>query len=140
MVYKELPNKNFKNDNVPSVIKPYLVSRKFTLEKDSRGPYLQFGSGKAGESKNENLGIVPSNTTLTVAFRGSNPANSNIGVGVLNQINVTKFEFNDIQSLNNVVVGEVKRSLEVNNEEPIVGSVAYPNSTEVKRRIPLKEI
>ena len=165
MVYKELPNKNFKNDNVPSVIKPYLVSRKFTLEKDSRGPYLQFGSGKAGASnvvadpqsvaidlfgkdyvtdttfdptrlsKNENLGIVPSNTTLTVAFRGTNPANSNIGIGVLNQVNLTKFEFNDIQSLNNVVVGEIKRSLEVNNEEPIVGSVAYPNSTEVKRRI-----
>ena len=103
MVYKELPNKNFQNDNVPSVIKPYLVSRKFTVEKDQRGTYLQFGSGKAGESnvvanpqsvaldvfgkdyvtdttfdptrlsKNESLGIVPSNTTLTIVFRGTNP-------------------------------------------------------------------
>ena len=165
MVYKELPNKNFKNDNVPSVIKPYLVSRKFTVERDRRGIYLQFGSGKAGESnvvaepqsvavdlfgkdyvtdttfdptrlsKNENLGIVPSNTTLTIAFRGVNPGNANIGVGTLNQLNTAKFEFDDLPSLNAGVVSEIRRSLEVTNEEPIVGSVKYPNSSEVKRRI-----
>ena len=165
MVYKELPNKNFKNDNVPSVIKPYLVSRKFTLERDQRGAYLQFGSGKAGESnvvaepqsvamdlfgkdyvtdttfdptrlsKNENLGVVPSNTTLTIVFRGTNPSNSNLGVGGLNNVNISKFEFTDVGALNATVVGEIKRSLEVSNEEPIVGSVAYPNSSEVKRRI-----
>jgi len=165
MVYKELPNKNFKNDNVPSVIKPYLVSRKFTLERDQRSAYLQFGSGKAGESnvvadpqsvaidlfgkdyvtdttfdptrlsKNENLGIVPSNTTLTIVFRGTNPSNSNLGVGALNSANISKFEFTDVGTLNATVVSEIKRSLEVSNEEPIVGSVAYPNSSEVKRRI-----
>tara|TARA_R110002074_G_scaffold266789_5_gene439003 strand:+ start:541 stop:2337 length:1797 start_codon:yes stop_codon:yes gene_type:complete len=165
MVYKELPNVNFKNDNVPSVIKPYLVSRKYTLENDRQGTYLQFGSGKAGESnvvanpqnvaidlfgkdyvtdttfdptrlsKNESLGVVPSNTTLTIVYRATNPSNSNIGVGVLNQTNNSKFEFEDVTSLNAGIVGDVKRSLEVSNEEPITGVVAYPNSSEVKRRI-----
>ena len=38
-------------------------------------------------------------------------------------------------SLNSTVVSEIRRTMEVNNEEPIVGNVSYPNSSEVKRRI-----
>jgi len=50
MVLKEIANTNYKSDNVPSVIKPYLVSRKFVVERDATRTYLQFGSGKEGES------------------------------------------------------------------------------------------
>ena len=50
MVFKEIVNNNYKNDNVPSVLKPYLVSRKFVVEKGQFATYLQFGSGKSGES------------------------------------------------------------------------------------------
>ena len=48
MIYKEIPNDNFKNDNVPSVMKPMLVSRKFVSEYGRNGFTLQFGSGEAG--------------------------------------------------------------------------------------------
>ena len=50
IVYKEVSNKNHKNDNVPSIIKPYLVSRKFVVEREADATFLQFGSGKANES------------------------------------------------------------------------------------------
>ena len=50
MVFKEISNTNFKNDNVPSIIKPFLVSRKFVVDRDRTNSYLQFGSGKSGES------------------------------------------------------------------------------------------
>ena len=105
MVFKEFTNKNFKNDNVPSIIKPYLVSRKFVVVNERFETFLQFGSGKEGDSdvvaspqsvalnifgksytsdttfdptrltKTENFGIVPTNTTLTVTYRAINPIN-----------------------------------------------------------------
>ena len=50
MIFKEIPNTNFKNDNVPSVLKPFLVSRKFVVERGRNNTTLQFGSGKPGES------------------------------------------------------------------------------------------
>ena len=105
MVFKEVANSNFKNDNTPSILKPFLVSRKFIVERDRNTVSIQFGSGKSGEtnvvsapatvaadvfgktyitqttfdpsrlSKNESMGVVPSNTTLIVTFRSTNPTN-----------------------------------------------------------------
>jgi len=123
MIYKELPNMNYKKDNVPSVLKPYVVSRKFVVERDTRDTYLQFGSGKENAtlevadpqsvamdvygktyttsltfdptrlSQNESLGTVPQNTTLIVTGRMTNPGNSNLAVGQLTTVNTSHFSF-----------------------------------------------
>jgi hypothetical protein len=91
-------NNNFKNDNVPSILKPYLVSRKFIVDINNDKTALQFGSGDANVSnvvadpqnvaldifgkdyvtdttfdptrlsKDTSYGIVPSNTSLTVVY------------------------------------------------------------------------
>jgi len=165
MVYKEITNKNYKNDNVPSIIKPYLVSRKFVVERDSHGVYLQFGSGKTGEtnvvadvqsvaldifgkdyvsdttfdptrlSKNENFGIVPSNTILYISYRGADPINANVAAGAVNQTANILYEFEDAPSLSATTVSTIINSLEVNNEEPITGVNDSVDSTELKRRI-----
>ena len=165
MIFKELPNNNFKNDNVPSVIKPYLVSRKFVIDRDRNNTYLQFGSGKTGEtdiiadpqsvamdvfgktyttdttfdpsrlSKQESYGIVPSNTSLIVSYRTTNPTNSNVGANTLNVVTRADLEFTDLQSLTSTVVNTIRASIEVNNEEPIVGSVTNATTNEIKRRI-----
>ena len=165
MVLKEMANSNYKKDNVPSILKPLLVSRKFVAERTQTNTYLQFGSGKSGEtnvvadpqsvamnifgkdyitsttfdptrlSKNESLGIVPSNTTLTITYRITNPANSNVSAGSLNAVANARAEFTDIQALTSTTVQTVVNSIEVFNEEPIVGDVTTPNSDEVKRRI-----
>jgi len=165
IVFKEIANNNYKNDNVPSILKPFLVSRKFVAERDRINTYLQFGSGKAGSSnvvaepqtvaldifgkdyvtsttfdptqlsKNENFGIVPSDTTLTIFYRMTNPTNSNVGVGAITSVSSGKFEFKDRQSLSNTTIGTITNSLEVSNEEPIVGNVSNPTSTELKMRV-----
>ena len=165
MVFKEVANTNFQNDNVPSILKPYLVSRKFVVERDRNNVYLQFGSGKSGESnvvanpqnvaleiygksyvtdttfdpsrltRNESFGVVPSNTTLTVTYRVHNPANQNVAVGGLTQVANTLFDFKDRASLTETTLQTVINSLEVNNEAPIVGSTDSPTSNELKRRI-----
>jgi hypothetical protein len=165
MVYKEIPNTNFKNDNVASIIKPYLVSRKFVVERDRFNTYLQFGSGKAGESnvvadpqrvaldlfgkdyvtdttfdptrltKNKSLGIVPTNTALTVVYRATNPMNSNVGVGAINTVANAIVEFAETDNLVTSTKQDILRSLEAANEEPIVGNVTMASSAEIKRRV-----
>lgn len=165
MVYKEISNKNYKKDNVPSIIKPYLVSRKFVVERSPTSTVLQFGSGKVGDSnvvanpqsvamnvfgkdyttsitfdptrlsENQSLGIVPENTTLTVILRTTNPGNSNAAVGQLNTVNGSSFEYGDKTILNQNTIDEIATSLEVNNETPIIGDVTAPGSGEVKNRI-----
>jgi len=165
MVFKEISNNNFLNDNVPSVIKPYLVSRKFTLERDRYNVYLQFGSGNGAESdvvanpqsvaidvfgkdyvtdttfdptrlsKNKNYGIVPSNTTLTIVYRVTNPSNSNTGAGTITTVTDALVDFANRASLSAVKTNAVVSSIEVSNEAPIVGNVTNPTSGEIKRRI-----
>ena len=165
IVFKEIANDNFKNDNVPSVLKPILVSRKFVVERDSGNTYIQFGSGKSGDteivaapqdvalesfgknyvtdttfdpsrlSKTDSFGIVPSNTTLNIVYRVTNPANSNVAVGGLNRVSSAILEFEDRPALATNTITSIQNSVEVINEKPIVGEVTDPTSMEIKRRI-----
>jgi hypothetical protein len=165
MIYKELANDNYKNDNVPSVLKPMVVSRKFVVVRERNGVYLQFGSGKAGEtnviakpqsvaldlfgkdyvtdttfdptrlSKNSSFGIVPANTTLSIVYRVTNAANSNVAVGALNKIGNALVEFADSTALSALTMNSVRESIEVSNETQILGETSLPNNAELKRRI-----
>lgn len=165
IVYQEIPNNNFKNENAPSVMKPLLVSRKFISFSERSRTFIQFGSGNPNESnvvadpqkvamnifgksyvtdttfdptkltKNENFGIVPINTTLEVIYRVTNPTNSNIAVANLNSVSSPIFEFDNRPDLLSSKVDSVISSLEVSNEKPITGDVTRPSSGEIKRRI-----
>jgi hypothetical protein len=165
LIYKEISNTNYKEDNVPSIIKPFLISRKFTTQRNGQTVYLQFGSGQesAAEvvsdpqsvamdvfgkdyttavsfdptrlSQNEALGLVPSNTILTVTMRTTNPGSSNLASNQLEQITNALFEFTDINGLDAATVTSVKNSIEVNNETPIMGNVTNATSEEIKQRI-----
>jgi|TARA_R110000796_G_scaffold78609_2_gene175218 hypothetical protein len=164
-VFKEVTNSNFKNDNVPSIIKPTLVSRKFMTQFSRSDVTLQFGSGKMNNSdivanpqsvavdvfgksytttvtfdpsrlsENESFGIVPTNTTLIITYRTTNGTNSNVAVGSLNTVNSAVLEFINRQDLSGAKVAAVRASIEVSNEEPIVGDVTYPSTAEIKQRV-----
>ena len=165
MVYKELKNKNYKNDNVPSILKPMLVSRKFVVERTPTGYVLQFGSGEDGGSnivaspqnvaldifgktyvtdttfdptrltKNQSFGVVPSNTTLTITYRTNNPINSNVAAGSLKTVSNSRLIYENRASLSSELVSEINTTIEVANETPIVGDITNPSTAEIKRRI-----
>ncbi len=165
MVFKELKNRNYKNDNVPSIIKPYLVSRKYVVERTALGAALQFGSGEESDSnvvakpqnvamdvfgksyvtdtsfdptrlsKNTSFGIVPANTELTITYRTTNPQSSNVSVGSLNVVSNARLTFKDKTILNPSLVNEIVNSVETSNETPITGDVTNPSTSEIKRRI-----
>ena len=164
-VFKRLSNSNYKNDNVPSVLKPLLVNRKFVTIFDSNGVSLQFGSGDElagdviaepqsvsieifGKSyvtdtsfdpstlvSNKYYGIVPQNTTLTVLYRQTNPVNSNVAANSINNVASRIVEFEDVSVLAAPSVSAVRTSIEVTNETPIAGNVSNPTSAEIKQRI-----
>ena len=165
IIYKEISNTNYKNDNVPSIIKPFLVSRKFTVERNGPTVSLQFGSGKESSSdiaadpqsvsmdvfgktyvtaksfdptrlsENEALGVVPENTTLTISMRVTNPGNSNIAAKQLNEVASVNMDFEDKTTLSQGLLQQVINSLEVENELPITGDVRNATSEEIKQRI-----
>jgi len=85
--------------------------------------------------KSDKFGISPSNTTLTVSYRLNSYENVNVGVGGLNAVVSYDTYFRDSINLNENVMNTVTRSIEVYNEEPIVGSVLTDNYEELKTRI-----
>ena len=164
-VFKTFVNKNYKDDNVPSVMKPLLVNRKFVTVFETNNVSLQFGSGDElstdviaepqslaievfGKSyitdtsfdpsvlmSNKYYGLVPQNTTLTVLFRQTNPTNANVAAGSVSNVGSRIIEFEDITELAASSVSSVRNSLEVTNETPIIGNVTNPSPAEVKQRI-----
>ena len=165
MVFQEIPNNNFKDDNVPSVIKPLIVSRKFTVERVGDRTVLQFGSGDLAASnvvavpqevaldvfgksyvsnlsfdptrlyKNKSMGICPTNTTLYISYRSINPFNSNASVGSINEVSNFRLDFKDRETLSEGTIRTIASSIEVNNEIPVVGDVLNETSTEIKMKI-----
>ena len=85
--------------------------------------------------QSDKFGIAPSNTTITVSYRKNTSATVNAGVGAINSMNGPIVAFPDSVSLNESLKRTVINSLEVTNDEPIVGDVSYPSMDEVKRKI-----
>ena len=165
MVYQEIPNDNYKNDNVPSVIKPLLVSRKFTVVRTDQGTFLQFGSGNSAESgvvadpqrvalnlfgksyvtdrtfdptrlsQDTSYGIVPANTTLTVNYRLDNKYNANVATTGLNTVTDAILDFKDREQLSVTKMTDILASIEVLNETPLVGVNSVGSIYELKGKI-----
>jgi hypothetical protein len=83
----------------------------------------------------DKFGIVPSNTTLTIIYRSNTTGDVNVAANALINVDAPNIEFEDPTSLNLDSIQDVISSLEVNNEEPIVGDTSLPTVEELKQRI-----
>jgi hypothetical protein len=64
-VFVETTNKDAKTDGVRSILKPFATTRRFTVEQDDTGTYLQFGFGSENE---DDSGITdPSRVALKMS-------------------------------------------------------------------------
>lgn len=79
------------------------------------------------------LGIVPENTILTITVKTSDEIDSNISSNTLNNISNSIFEFDNENDLDSEAVSFIRRSLEVNNEEPITGNEIERNTQDIKK-------
>lgn len=63
VIFREVSNNNFQSDGVPSILKPFPVPRRFTVEKNNTTTVLQFGYGSEDELTESSF-VEPSQTVL----------------------------------------------------------------------------
>tara|TARA_B100001123_G_scaffold449177_1_gene613414 strand:- start:2492 stop:4291 length:1800 start_codon:yes stop_codon:yes gene_type:complete len=164
VIYLPIINNNEDRDTVKNILKPIAVSRRFTVEKDAENTYIQFGGGSeetetkyldpsnvildvfgknhtTDESfdpsvliKSDKLGVAPAETTLLVTFRVNTTENVNTSANTITTVESAVLRFNSPESLSQTKINDVRSSLEVNNNESIVGDITLPSSDEVKIR------
>ena len=167
VIYKAATNRGANATTTPSLLKPFIVPRRFTVERETEKTYLQFGFGSDRDTTSDplidpstvilnvhgrdyvvdpsfdpanmlgtdKLGIVPSNTRLSVVARVNELDDVNAASDTITQVNRAILIFDDVTSLDTASVRDVKSSVEVNNEEAILGDVTLPTVEELKLRM-----
>jgi hypothetical protein len=165
-VLLETTNPTARQDGVRSIMKPYVTPRRFVVEQDNTGTYLQFGFGSEDDTDDtgiadpsavafqlharnhftdksidpssllgtDKLGISPVDTTLKVVFRVNDSTNVNVAANGLSSVINLEMKFLDESSLNSTQISNIKGSLEVTNDEPIVAPSIEITSEEIKVR------
>lgn len=165
VVFKETTNREAASEGVRSILKPFVATRRFVVEQDDTGTYLQFGFGSEDSEAEEiadpskvflemhgknyissqtfdpsrligstKLGIAPTGTTLTVISKSNTTDLSSAAANTITSVNRAKMKFPSSINLNSIKRKGVVSSLEVTNEEPIVGSAERMTNEELKQR------
>lgn len=152
------------SSDITNKLEKNVVPRRFTFEKKDGKSYLQFGFGSENEEgvvepdkvavdqigkefvsdttfdptrvlKGNSMGIAPSNTNLDVVYRENSEENVNAAAGELSQVTDPRFVFNNPGALTDADIQSVRNSMEVENEEPIIGdNSTNPTVEEIRRR------
>tara|TARA_R110000824_G_scaffold34004_3_gene108598 strand:- start:2535 stop:4340 length:1806 start_codon:yes stop_codon:yes gene_type:complete len=168
LIYTSVPNDGEDKALVPNYFKAVSVPRRFIIERNDVGSFMQFGGGANSDAivendkkldpsavalkmfakdyvsensfdpniltQNNNLGIAPINTTLTVTYRTNLSDTINIGVDDIKNVSFADFRFSREETLNASQVSTVTRSLEISNEDVLVGEVQDIDSEEIRMR------
>jgi len=86
-------------------------------------------------TETDKFGVAPANTTLTIVYRVNEMGDVNIGSNALTTVSAPDIEFENPSALNPSLRSSVRTSLEVNNEDPIIGDVSLPSTEELKQRV-----
>jgi len=84
--------------------------------------------------KTDKFGVVPTDTTLTIVYRANNSVTVNAPVGAISDIAASNVQFREEQTLVGSTVQTILASLEVENEEPIIGDTEDLIAEEIKQR------
>jgi len=164
IIYIPVVNMAVNRDTVRNILKPVSVSRRFTVEKTALDTFIQFGDGTDETeieyldpsnvvldtfakthttdvsfdpsilNKSGKLGVAPSNTSLLVTFRLNTADNVNAAANTITNVDSAILSFRNPEALAVAQINEIRTSLEVVNEEALVGDVNLPTSEEVKIR------
>ena len=120
---QDASNKNRESISDPSTVALKIYGKNY-ISGDSFDPTNLIETDK--------MGVVPVNTRLVVTVRTNTAANVNVAAGGLKNVVSGRFEFNDPMAVGQNVKTQIKNSLEVINEEPIVGDTKLLSSKELK--------
>jgi len=165
VIFEETTNRNATTEGVRSILKPFSAARRFVMEQDDTGTYLQFGFGSedsdeealvdpakvaiqmhgktyvsnfrfdpsklVGTSK---LGLSPSGTKLTIILKTNDSISANASSNTVTKVQRATFKFPNELTLDQTKKNSVIGSLEITNEEPIVGATEQITTEELKQR------
>ena len=122
VVFEETTNKTALSDGVRSILKPYVASRRYVVEQDSTGTYLQFGFGSEtdeqeglanpsqiaikmhGKRSLSKMSFDPSRLLRTDKL-GLSPSGTSLTIVTkVNDSEVINVSSNGLQTVNNVVM------------------------------------
>tara|TARA_R100001594_G_scaffold7061_4_gene19505 strand:- start:162 stop:1961 length:1800 start_codon:yes stop_codon:yes gene_type:complete len=81
----------------------------------------------------DKFGVVPVETELTITYRTNSPGSTNAAVGTISTVGDAIFRFSS-KATSTASKTRVKSSLEVSNDDPILGEVDVIDSNELKMR------
>jgi hypothetical protein len=84
--------------------------------------------------KSDKMGVGPANITLTIEFRENSPEHVNASVNTIVGFSKRFISFNTTATLDPETRETVVGSLEVENEEPVLGDVEEPDADEIRLR------
>jgi len=84
--------------------------------------------------KSDKFGVVPTNTVLTITYRSNSIETVNAPVGAITEVAASNILFRDESSLAGDTAQTIIGSLEVENEDPILGDTESLETDEIKQR------
>ncbi len=81
----------------------------------------------------DKFGVVPVKTDLTIVYRTNTPGTANAAAGSITTVGTAIFRFNK-EAVSTSLKNRVRSSLEVVNNEPIIGEISVIDSNELKMR------
>lgn len=84
--------------------------------------------------KTDKFGVVPVNTTLTITYTANTSNITNASVGSINSIINSNLLFRDRSALSEDIISTMFSSIEVDNEEPILGDTEPLTADEIRTR------
>lgn len=167
VIYAAVTNRGANNTITPSLLKPLVVPRRFTVERQAEKTFLQFGFGSERNVTSEplidpstvilkvhgrdyvtdvsfdpanmlgtdKLGVAPANTKLRIVCRVNDIQNVNVSSDGLTQVDSAILLFEDEINLDSDLINEVRNSVEINNDEALIGDVTLPTTEDLKIRM-----
>ena len=83
----------------------------------------------------DKFGVAPSNTVLRISYRINSNIDVNAAINTITSVEDVNFRFLNQDTLISTMRDSVINSLEVTNEQPFVGNISLPSSTEIKERV-----
>ena len=165
VIFEETTNRNATAEGVRSILKPFSAARRFVMEQDDTGTYLQFGFGSEDSDEEDlvepskvamqmhgktyvsnfrfdpsklvgtsKLGLSPSGTKLTILMKTNDSNSANASSNTVTKVQIARFKFLNELTLDQAKKNSVIVSLEITNEEPIVGATEQITTEELKQR------
>ena len=105
------------------------------LQRDGKNYYSDISFDPSKLLSNNNFGVSPQNTTLTITYRSNTSENSNAAANTITNVVFSNLLFNSEEILSEEKLDFIRSSMTCTNEQSINGSLKYNSTQEISETI-----